>query len=139
MRSCLFFFALAFTSPALAQDAARPETMVSFFSKETVSRPQALSGGRIVRSSWYGGRERLNSHTASGTRFRPNGATVAHRSLPFGTRLLLSYAGRSTVAIVNDRGPAAYTGRELDVSRGVAARLGFLSQGVANIRMKVIR
>ena len=95
--------------------------------------------GRTVRSSWYGGGERLARHTASGAVFRPGGLTVAHRSLPFGTRVRLHHNGRSVIAVVNDRGPAKWTGRELDVSRGTASALGFLSQGTANLRMEVMR
>lgn len=142
MRFVFLPIAFLFAAPALAQDAARPEAMISFFAKETpqrASRVVAGHGGHLVKSSWYGGRERLNSHTASGARFRPSGLTAAHRSLPFGTRLHLSYRGRSVVAVVNDRGPAAYTGRSLDVSRGVASSLGFLSQGVVHLRMEVMR
>ena len=46
--------------------------------------------------------------------------TAAHRTLPMGTRLRLTYAGRSVVVRINDRGPAVWTGRSLDVSRGAA-------------------
>jgi rare lipoprotein A len=83
-------------------------------------------------ASYYGGHERLNTHTASGERFRPGGLTVAHRSLPFGVRLRICFRG-CIVARVSDRGPAAYTGRSLDVSRGVAARIGLLAAGVGRV------
>ena len=59
-----------------------------------------------VRASWYGGgHERLNARTASGESFNPRALTCAHRSLPFGTRLRVTYRGRSIVVRVNDRGP----------------------------------
>lgn len=142
MKRLAFLAAIFATSPAVAQDAARPEAMVAFFSKEMSARSPAMvtgHSGRLVRSSWYGGGERLNRHTASGARFNRNALTVAHRSLPFGTRLHLFHAGRSVVATVNDRGPAAWTGRELDVSRAIAVQLGFLSKGTAAVRMIVLR
>jgi rare lipoprotein A len=66
--------------------------------------------------------------TASGEVFDPNGFT-AHRTLPFGTRLMVSYRGRSVQVTVNDRGP--YTGgRDLDLSRGAAEYLGLTRAGV---------
>jgi rare lipoprotein A len=79
-------------------------------------------------ASWYGGGFR-GSLTASGEVFDPNSFTAAHRTLPFGTQLTVSYAGRSVQVTVNDRGP--YTGgRELDLSRGAAQSLGLTSAGV---------
>jgi rare lipoprotein A len=68
--------------------------------------------------------------TANGERFRPDGLTAAHRSLPFGTRLRVTYAGRSVVVRINDRGPAVWTGRCLDLSRGAGRVLGMIKSGV---------
>ena len=84
-------------------------------------------------TSWYGGGPRWaepNSPRPS-ERFDKWGLTAAHRTLPLGTRLLLSHAGHSVVVRVNDRGPAAWTGRSLDVSRGAAARLGLFKAAPA--------
>lgn len=143
MRACFYAFAaFLFAAPVSAQDAARPEAMVSFFAGQSASRAPAMAvrqDGRAVRASWYGGGEKLSAHTASGARFNRNALTVAHRSFPFGTRLHLSHAGRSAVVTVNDRGPAAWTGREIDVSRAVAVQLGFVQQGTATLRMIVLR
>lgn len=94
----------------------------------------APSDASCVRSSWYGGgakRYEPNSSTASGARFDPWGMTVAHRTYAFGTKLLLTHGDRQVVATVTDRGPASWTGRSLDVSKGVAERLGFIKQGTA--------
>jgi rare lipoprotein A len=90
------------------------------------------AGGTMI-ASWYGGGEKLASHTASGQPFRAGGRTVAHRSLPFGTRLLISYGGRSTVCVVNDRGPAAWTGRSIDLARGCAQAIGM--RGVSPVHV----
>ena len=98
-------------------------------------RHVAGHGGGSVLASFYGGGERLNSHTACGQRFNPGGFTAAHRSLPCGTRLLVSHGSRSVVVTVNDRGPAAYTGRSLDLSRGAAAHLGFIEAGTAHVQI----
>ena len=81
------------------------------------------------RASFYGAES--GRRCADGSAFRPLGLTAAHRSLPFGTRLRVTLAGRSVVVTVTDRGPAAFTGRVLDLSRGAARRLGFERAGTA--------
>lgn len=92
-----------------------------------------------VLASYYGGGERLNRHTANGERFNPGALTAAHRSLPFGTKVLVSHGDHSVVVRVNDRGPAAYTGRSIDLSRAAAARLAMLGAGVARVKLQVLR
>jgi rare lipoprotein A len=92
----------------------------------------ALDDGRAAAdtglASHYGsGLER--SPTASGEVFDPDGFTAAHRTLPFGTRLMVSYHGRSVQVVVNDRGPYV-GGRELDLSRAAAEYLGLTKVGV---------
>ena len=81
-------------------------------------------------ASYYGnesGRE-----TASGVRFNENSMTAAHRSLPFGTRLKVTHAGRSVVVTINDRGPFV-RGRVLDLSTGAARAIGLSGQGVGRV------
>lgn len=78
------------------------------------------------RASWYA----LHSRTASGERMNPAALTAAHRSLPFGTKLKVTNQrnGKSVVVRINDRGPFI-RGRVLDLSKGAAQRLGFVSSG----------
>jgi rare lipoprotein A len=118
---------------ALAQTAAaaRPH-------RSDARRPRHEAG--TVLASWYGGAkgEKLSRRTASGETFRPNALTAAHRSLPFGTRLRVGFRGRSVVVRVTDRGPAARTGRSLDLSRGAAAVLGLTRVGVGRVSIERI-
>jgi rare lipoprotein A len=83
---------------------------------------------RTGLASWYGpGFEGLP--TASGEPFDPYGYTAAHKTMPLGTELLVSYGGRSVQVTVNDRGP--YVGaRELDLSQGAAEYIGLTQAGV---------
>jgi hypothetical protein len=53
----------------------------------------------------YYGEEYVGTPTASGQLYDPNDYTAAHPYLPFGTKLLVSYNGRSVIVMVNDRGP----------------------------------
>lgn len=96
---------------------------------------------QIVRASWYGGGERLNRRTSTGEIFRPMGHTAAHRTLPLGAMLRVTAlsTGLSTIVRVNDRGPAAATGRELDLSRGAAIDLGMVEAGEAPVIVEVMR
>ncbi len=87
-------------------------------------------------SSWYGS-ELEGSPTASGEPFRPDGRTAAHRSLPLGTELLVSYGGRQTVVRVNDRGPHV-GGRDLDLSRGAAQDIGLTVAGADAVDVQVL-
>ena len=88
------------------------------------------------RASWYGpgfdGRA-----TASGAIYDQEGWTVAHRTLPLGTILLITHGSRSVVVLVNDRGPFV-GGRILDLSHGVAAYLGTVHAGVAPVRAEIL-
>jgi rare lipoprotein A len=90
-----------------------------------------------VRASWYGGSgERLHAHAADGSRFNPRAMTGAHRTLPFGTRLRVCRANACVVVRVNDRGPARWTGRALDLSRGAADVLGLTRAGVGSVSLE---
>ncbi|TKD38867.1 MAG: septal ring lytic transglycosylase RlpA family protein [Mesorhizobium sp.] len=82
------------------------------------------------RASWYA----LYSKTASGERMNPSALTAAHRTLPFGTKLKVTNRnnGRSVVVRINDRGPFI-KGRVIDLSKGAARRLGFISSGHTSV------
>jgi len=63
----------------------------------------------------------LNGHmTASGTPYRHQKLSCAHKDWPFGTLVTVSRKGRTVVLPVTDRGPFI-EGRSLDVS-GAAAK-----------------
>ena len=92
------------------------------------------SGTFSGKASYYGSES--GSRTASGARYNPMGLTAAHRSLPFGTQLKVTHAGRSVVVTVNDRGPFT-RGRVLDLSKGAANAIGLTSRGVGHIVAEV--
>ena len=99
----------------------------------------ATAGGFTALASYYGGKgEHLNARTASGGRFRAGAMICAHRTLAFGTKLLVTRGSHSVVVRVADRGPASWTGRSLDLSRGAAARLGMIRAGVAPVHVSIL-
>jgi rare lipoprotein A len=89
---------------------------------------------QVGHASWYD----LHSRTASGEQMDPSAMTAAHRSLPFGTKVLVENLsnGRSVVVRINDRGPFV-GGRIIDVSKAAAASLGMLGSGMAQVRVTV--
>jgi peptidoglycan lytic transglycosylase len=88
---------------------------------------QAESG----RAAYYGG-----GRTASGERSGPNELTAAHRTLPFGTRVLVTNLrnGRSVTVRINDRGPYG-RGRIIDVSVAAARELRMMKSGTVMVRL----
>ncbi|OPX19517.1 MAG: hypothetical protein BZ151_08845 [Desulfobacca sp. 4484_104] len=103
-----------------------------------VPRPQPQPGGQIVVASWYGSQH--HGHLmANGQPFNMFANTVAHRSLPLGTEVRLTNPknNREVTATVTDRGPYI-KGRDLDVSYGIARRLGIVRAGVAPLKMQKI-
>jgi rare lipoprotein A len=93
------------------------------------------SGSFAGKASFYGNES--GSKTASGQRFNQNAMTAAHRSLPFGTKLRVTYRGQSVVVTINDRGPFI-NGRVLDLSTGAARAVGLTGAGVGHVTAEVI-
>lgn len=92
---------------------------------------------RVGYASWYG--PESGNQTANGERFRPDGISAAHTTLPLPSYVEVTAldTGRRIVVRVNDRGPFA-RGRVIDLSRGAAEQLGVKAQGVAPVRVRVI-
>jgi rare lipoprotein A len=93
-----------------------------------------------TRVSWYGlesCRPGKRCQTATGRRFDGSQMLVAHKTLPFGTRVRFTYRGRSIVLPVLDRGPYI-RGRSYDLSTAAARALGTKSAGVACVVANVL-
>ena len=94
-----------------------------------------------TKASWYG-KQFQGRPMANGEPFDMHDPTIAaHRTLPFGTRLLVENprTGVSQIVVVQDRGP--YTndpGRSLDLSKAAADRLGYTATGVARLIVIVL-
>ncbi len=89
-----------------------------------------------TRATWYGpgfhGRR-----TASGERFNRHAMTLASRHLPMGTRVRVvnPKTGRSAIARVNDRGPFGLRGVTVDLSQGLARKIGLGGTGPVKIEV----
>ena len=100
--------------------------------------PTAQNQSETGLASWYG-QAHQGKLTASGEVYDPRDLTAAHRTLPFGTRLLVinSDNGQAVEVRVNDRGPFV-DGRALDLSYAAARLLGATAKGVVHVRMRVV-
>ncbi len=90
-------------------------------------------------ASWYG-EEFHGRPTASGELFDMYKFTAAHRSLPFGTLVLVKNKknGKKVVVRINDRGPFV-EGRIIDLSYAAAKSLGFAHRGVIPVEIEVLQ
>lgn len=87
----------------------------------------------------YYGSKFTGHKTASGQRFNPHALTMAHKTLPFGTKVRVTNPAnqRSVVVRVNDRGPSQ-ADRVGDVSLAAAKKLGMLRAGVIDAQLQVL-
>ncbi len=96
-----------------------------------------LKTGEVI-ASWYGA-EHHKKITASGQGFDMTKNTLAHKSLPFGTkvRLVNPENGKSAEGVVNDRGPYI-KGRDVDISYALAKQLGFVRKGITKLNIEIM-
>lgn len=86
-----------------------------------------------------------DKYVYTGARFNPNALSFAHRTLPMGTCVVFEYQGRTSPAILNDRGPCFSNKckatrpdllqREFDLSLGLAKALKF--PGLGKVKYKI--
>jgi rare lipoprotein A len=102
--------------------------------------PGAPTIGAELRgmASWYG-YQHHGKRTASGEVFDMRELTAAHRTLPMGTRLMVTNLenGRAVEVRINDRGPFV-DGRVLDLSYGAARLLGAAGAGVVPVSFRIV-
>jgi hypothetical protein len=104
--------------------------------RQAVQTVAAKGREQVVVASWYGPQHH-GRLMANGKPFNMHADTVAHPSLPLGTRLRLTNPdnGSSVEVKVTDRGPYI-RGRNLDLSYGVAKKLGVVKSGVSRLLMQ---
>jgi rare lipoprotein A len=100
----------------------------------------AVSFGQVQtgKASFYADKFE-GTPTASGEKYRHGKLTAAHKTLPFGTRVRITNLSNkeSVEVVINDRGPYVEN-RIVDLSKSAAERLGFINQGLADIKLEVI-
>lgn len=104
------FAAIGGAFPAAAQDSKTFTGIASYYAKD------------------YSGK------TASGEKYDQTKFTAAHRTLPFGTRVVVTdvKTKRSVTVRVNDRGPFI-KGRVIDLSYAAATEMRMQHRGLAKV------
>lgn len=98
----------------------------------------SYSTGFIWKATWYGIGDGCSHTTASGHKFNPYDPHIAaHRTLPFGTKLLLTniHNGSTLQVTILDRGPFR-KGVNLDLTYAGHKALGF--DGVGELKVQVL-
>ena len=103
-----------------------------------VKRPPAAPLVQYGWASWYG-REFHGRPTSGGEIYDMYQLTAAHRTLPLGTRVMVTHmkTGRSVLVRINDRGPFV-EGRIIDLSYAAARNLDMINEGVIWAKVEVL-
>jgi rare lipoprotein A len=106
------------------------------FRKESI--PPPVKKVEVGWASWYG-KDFHGRKTSSGEVYDMYQLTAAHRTLPLGTRAMVTHLGngRSVMVTINDRGPFI-KGRIIDLSYAAAQVLDMAREGIAKVRVEVI-
>jgi len=100
--------------------------------------PPVEHGVQMGVASWYGPGFHGKA-TANGEIFDQNELTAAHRSLPLGSRVMVTNLtnGRSVEVRINDRGPYV-GGRAIDLSYAAARTIDMIGPGTVPVRIDVL-
>lgn len=101
----------------------------------TVDQHRPVGAPQVGVASYYA-RHFTGRRMANGARFDPQSDTIAHRTLPFGTRVRVTnlHNGRTATGVVLDRGPWT-RGRIVDLSPRIARNLDMIRSGIARVEV----
>jgi len=100
----------------------------------------SVSCSRYVTESGtasYYGSQFNNRQTASGSKYNPKRRTAAHKTLPFGTKVIVTnLSNHERVKVrITDRGPFV-KGRIIDLSRKAAQKIDMITQGITQVELR---
>jgi rare lipoprotein A len=100
--------------------------------------PQSPTMSQTGLASWYGPRFH-GRRTANGEVYNQHALTAAHKTLPLGSRAVVTNlnTGQSIEVRINDRGPFI-KGRVIDLSQAAARLVGVIGPGVAPVKVEVV-
>ena len=106
--------------------------------KNYTSQPDLLDYSESGKASYYSAKYQ-NRKTASGERFNNRLMTAAHKSLPFGTQVIVTNMinGKTVVVTINDRGPYV-KGRIIDLTRAAFLKIESIDKGITEVKIKVV-
>lgn len=120
-------------------EAPAPETQTAAAAPEPAPEPAPAPAPAAAEPLECGGASYyadkfVGRPTASGEPYSHGELTAAHKTLPFGTVLVVTRPGTdfTTTVTVNDRGPFT-PGRIIDLSRSAAEQIDLVTAGVAEV------
>jgi len=133
-----FCVSLMFLHGCAGTTRIQPDREIARHESERHQEPEKSPYYQRGIASYYGkGFE--NKKTASGERFNLHSMTAAHRTLPFGTRVIVKNIrnGKTVKVRINDRGPFV-KGRVIDLSRAAFLQIASLDDGLAKVEIRVL-
>ncbi len=90
---------------------------------------------KTIKASYYANKFE-GRRTTSGQRYRHAKLTAAHRTLPFGTQVMVTNPinGKFVRVVINDRGPFSRT-LSIDLSKSAAKAIGLFGRGVGMVQI----
>lgn len=122
---------------AITSASAKPYT-IKGQAYHPLSKNAAAGFTQTGKASWYGGF--FNGRkTASGKIYNVNELTAAHKTLPFGTKVLVTNTktGKSVNVVITDRGPFA-KGKIIDLTPRAFNAISHVNNGIANVKIEVV-
>lgn len=111
--------------------------IVMCFFSTTLYAARQSNKNQKGKASYYSQKAK-GARMSNGTKYHPDSLTCAHKTHPFGTKLLVKNPvnGKQVVVTVTDRGPHT-RGRIIDLSYAAAKQLDILRAGVAPVEVSV--
>jgi rare lipoprotein A len=101
--------------------------------------PESIGYKETGMASYYAKKFHYRK-TASGEPLNNYAMTAAHKTLPFGTNVIVKNFnnGKSVTVRINDRGPFV-KGRIIDLTRAAFSQIDSLSKGVEKVEISVVK
>jgi len=139
IASAVFCASLIFLHGCAAPESYKHDREIA--SHEIAAHQEAKNRPYLQRglASYYG-KGFQNKLTASGERFNLHSMTAAHRTLPFGTKVIVKNIrnGKTVKVRINDRGPFV-KGRVIDLSRAAFSQIASLEDGLATVEVSIVK
>ncbi len=106
--------------------------------KSYQAHPELTGHSESGKASYYAMKFQFRK-TASGERFNNYAMTAAHKTLAFGTKVLVTSinTGKSVTVTINDRGPFV-KGRIIDLTRAAFSEIEDIDRGIAEVKIEVL-
>jgi rare lipoprotein A len=138
MASAAFCASLIFLHGCAGPTSYKPDLDIAHHEIATHKETTTRAYQRGLAS--YYGKGFQNKKTASGERFNLHSMTAAHKTLPFGTKVVVKNMrnGKTVKVRINDRGPFV-KGRVIDLSRAAFAQIASLDEGLARVEIRIVK